>query len=123
MVHSIEIMLVLLCTVVALEAMDRRMTLPSPFLLLPAGILLGFVDHFPRITLDPDLVLFVFLPLLVYSGSALGSWGDFRKNLRPITLLSIGCVLFTTGVVAWAAHLFIPGFTWPAAFVLGAIVS
>jgi Na+/H+ antiporter len=119
----LEIILVLLSTVFVLEALARRIALPSPFLLLPAGILLGFVNHFPRITLDPDLVLYVFLPLLVYSGSALGSWGDFRKNLRPITLLSIGCVLFTTSAVAMAAHYFIPGFNWAAAFVLGAIVS
>jgi monovalent cation/hydrogen antiporter len=123
MVHSFEIVLILLCTVIALEVMARRIALPSPFLLLPAGILLGFLDHFPRVTLDPELVLYVFLPLLVYSGSALGSWVEFRKNLRPITLLSIGCVLFTTGFVAIVAHTLIPGFGWAAAFVLGAIVS
>src|SRR5258708_37982513 len=103
--HSFEIILVLLCTVVALEVMVRRVALPSPFLLLPAGILLGFAPNFPHMTLDPELVLNVFLPLLVYSGAALGSWVEFRRNLRPITLLSVGCVLFTTGFVALAAHL------------------
>ena len=123
MIHSLEIILLLLCAVVALEALAQRAALPSPFLLLPAGILLGFVPGFPRITLDPDLVLYVFLPPLVYAGAALGSWVEFRKNLRPITLLSVGCVLFTTALVAMAAHWLIPGFGWPAAFVLGAVVS
>src|SRR5258706_6528 len=123
MIHSFEIILVLLCTVVALEVLARRVALPSPFLLLPAGILLGFVPVFPHITLDPDLVLYVFLPPLVYVGAALGSWVEFRKNIRPITLLSVGCVLFTTVIVAMAVHRFVPGFGWAGAFVLGAIIS
>src|SRR5437867_8681902 len=123
MIHLFEVILVLICAVVALEATARRVALPSPFLLLPAGILLGFIPGFPHISLDPDLALYVFLPPLVYSGAALGSWVEFRRNLRPITLLSVGCVLFTTGFVAMAAHFLIPGFGWAAAFVLGAIVS
>jgi len=123
MIHSFEIILVLLCTVVALEAAARHFAMPSPFLLLPAGILLGFVPHFPHVTLDPELVLVIFLPPLVYAGSALGSWGEFRKNMQPIALLSVGCVLATTGCVAVAVHFFIPGFGWAVAFILGAIVS
>jgi len=123
MIHSFEIILALLCTVVALEVLSRRVALPSPFLLLPAGIFLGFVPGFPHIMLDPNLAMYVFLPLLVYSGAALGSWVEFRRNLRPITLLSVGCVLFTTGLVAVAVHSLIPGFGWAAAFALGAIVS
>jgi len=122
-IHTFEIILILLVTVVVLEAAARRLALPSPFLLLPAGILLGFVPRFPTITLDPNLVLLVFLPPLVYAGSALGSWTEFRRNIRPISLLSIGCVLFTTAFVALAAHSLIPGFGWAEAFVLGAIIS
>jgi CPA1 family monovalent cation:H+ antiporter len=123
MTQTLEMILVLLATVIGLEVAARRIALPSPFLLLPAGILLGYVPHFPHLSLDPDLVMSVFLPLLVYAGAALGSWVEFRKNLRPITLLSVGCVLFTTSIVAAVVHRFIPGFGWPAAFVLGAIVS
>src|SRR5579872_1434327 len=99
MIHLFEVILVLLCAVIALETLSRRAALPSPFLLLPAGILLGFIPGFPHVTLDPDLALYVFLPPLVYAGAALGSWVEFRRNMRPIALLSIGCVLFTTGIV------------------------
>jgi Na+/H+ antiporter len=121
--HALEIVLILLATVVGLEVVARRISIPSPFLLLPAGILLGYMPHFPHLTLDPDLVMYVFLPLLVYAGSALGSWVEFRSNIRPILLLSVGCVLFTTGIVAAVVHWLIPGFGWPAAFILGAVVS
>src|SRR5205807_750211 len=50
------------------------------------------------------------------------SWREFRFNLRPISLLAVGCVVFTTAAVAAATH-FALGFTWPVGFVLGAIVS
>jgi CPA1 family monovalent cation:H+ antiporter len=122
MIHPLEIALTLVCMVVALELLARRAALPSPFLLLPAGILFGYLPYVPHVSLDPDLVLYVFLPPLVYVGAALGSWSQFRRNLRPIALLALGCVLVTTLCVASAAHRFLPG-GWAAAFVLGAIVS
>jgi CPA1 family monovalent cation:H+ antiporter len=50
------------------------------------------------------------------------SWQAFCQNLRPIVLLAFGCVVFTTVMVAAAAHWLI-GLAWPVAFVLGAIVS
>ena len=50
------------------------------------------------------------------------SWREFRFNLRPISLLAIGCVLFTAVAVAAAAHLLL-GLPWPVGFILGAIVS
>src|SRR5262245_7878787 len=93
-IHSVEVILLLLSTVVAIELGARRIDLPSPFLLMPAGILIGYLPNFPHLTLDPDLVLYVFLPPLVYFGAAWGSWVEFRRNLKPIILLSVGCVLF-----------------------------
>jgi CPA1 family monovalent cation:H+ antiporter len=50
------------------------------------------------------------------------SWREFRFNLRPITLLAIGCVVFTTLAVAGVCH-WLLGLSWPIGFVLGAIVS
>ena len=50
------------------------------------------------------------------------SWQSFCQHLRPIVLLAVGCVVFTTVMVAAAAHWLI-GLPWPVAFVLGAIVS
>ena len=72
--------------------------------------------------LNPELVLFVFLPPVGYTG-ACSTWQALRKNLRPILLLSFGLVLFTMAVVAVVAHALILGMSWPVAFVLGAIVA
>jgi NhaP-type Na+/H+ or K+/H+ antiporter len=76
----------------------------------------------PRVELDPDLVLLVFLPPIIYYAAFGMSWQAFYANLRPIVLLAVGCVVFTTIAVAVAANWLI-GMAWPAAFVLGAIVA
>ena len=48
---------------------------------------------------------------------------DFKANLRPIALLAVGLVLFTTVVVGASLQLLVPGHAWAAAFALGAIVA
>ncbi len=63
-----------------------------------------------------------FLPPLLYPAALLTSWRDFSANLRPILLLAIGLVIFTTVTIAWFAHSVI-GLSLGAAFVLGAIIS
>src|SRR3954471_10536214 len=72
--------------------------------------------------MDPDVVFLIFLPPLLYYAGLLTSWRDFKGNLRPISMLAIGLVLFTTCLVAYTAHA-LAGMSWAAAFALGAIVS
>ncbi|MEO8186119.1 MAG: Na+/H+ antiporter [Burkholderiaceae bacterium] len=95
---------------------------PSPILLVVAGVILALAPGLPRIALPPNLVLLVFLPPLIYYAAFGMSWQAFCDNLREISLLAVGCVVFTTVIVAAAAHWLI-GLPWPVAFVLGAIVS
>ena len=73
--------------------------------------------------LDPDLVLVIFLPPLLYSGAFFANLRDLRADLRTISLLAVGLVLATMVVVAVVAHEVVDGLSWPAAFTLGAIVG
>src|SRR6266700_1026204 len=68
------------------------------------------------------LLLVLVLPPVIYSSAVAMSWREFQFNLRPIALLAIGCVVFTTVATAAAAH-WLLGLAWPVGFVLGAIVS
>lgn len=111
-----------LLAIVILATLASRLRLPYAILLVLGGLLLGFVPDLPSIALDPELVLVLFLPPLIYSSAWLTSWREFRANLRPILQLSLGLVLVTTLVIAVVAH-FIAGLSWPVAFVLGAVVS
>ena len=116
------LVLVLFAAVAALSVAARRLRMASPILMLVAGAALAFVPGMPSVALNPDLVLLVLLPPLLYSSGVGMSWRGFRSNLRPILLLAIGCVLFTAAAVAAVVH-YALGFSWAAAFVLGAIVS
>jgi CPA1 family monovalent cation:H+ antiporter len=97
--------------------------LPYPILFVLGGLTLGFVPGVPNVELNPDLVLVIVLPPLLYSAAFFSSLRDLRANLRPISLLSIGLVIATTFGVAAVAHALIDDLSWKAAVVLGAIVS
>ncbi len=121
--HQVEPIVLLLMLVAALVIVANKFAIPYPVLLVLGGLGLSFVPLLPVIRLDPELVFFLFLPPLLYPAALFTSWRDFRRNLRPILFLAIGLVLLTMTVVACAAHSFIAGLPWAAAFALGAIVS
>jgi monovalent cation/hydrogen antiporter len=122
--HEAEILIAgLLVSVAGLSALARRLSIPYPIVLVLGGAALGFVPGIPTVKLDPNTVLVVFLPLLVYGSAFFANLGDIRANRRGITLSSIGLVLATMAAVAVVAHALIPGLPWAAAFTLGAVVS
>ncbi len=119
---TISLLFGLLVAIVALATLATRLRIPYAIMLVLGGLLLGFVPGLPRIELNPELILVLFLPPLIYSSAWLTSWREFRANLRPILLLALVLVLVTTIVIAVVAHA-IAGLSWPVAFVLGAVVS
>lgn len=121
--HNLELLVALLAVVIALAEVAARLKLPYPILLLLGGIVLGSLPGISRVALEPDLIFVLFLPPLLYQAAGNTSWPDFKAARRPIGLLALGCVLFTTLLVAVAVHLVVPGFDWPSAFLVGAIVS
>src|SRR2546421_3423662 len=121
--HDHLVLLALLAAVVGLLALAPTLRLPYPILLVLGGLGLGFVPGLPRVRLAPDLVLVGVLPPLLYAAAFFTSLRDLRAKLRPIAQLSIGLVLATVAGVAVVAHAAVPGLTWGAAFVLGAVVA
>src|SRR4051794_40226492 len=113
----------LLVAVAGLSALARRLSVPYPIVLVVGGALVGFVPRLPEVKLDPEVVLVVFLPPLLYGSAIFANFNDLRANLRGLTLSTVGLVIATMCAVAWVAHALIAGLSWEAAFVLGAIVS
>lgn len=108
---------------IILTAIANKRKLPYPVLLVAAGLIIGFIPQLPNLALDPDVVFVIILPPLLYDAAFKTSWHEFRTSIRPISALAITLVFFTTVAVAVTAYYLIPGFTWPLAFVLGAVVS
>jgi Na+/H+ antiporter len=113
----------LLVAVAGLSALARRLSIPYPIVLVIGGAVFGFVPGVPEVRLDPEVVLVVFLPPLLYGAAFFANLGHIRRSLRPITLNSVLLVLCTMSAVAVGAHALIDGLSWPAAFTLGAVVS
>jgi Na+/H+ antiporter len=123
MMSIVEVVVGLLAAAAALALLAKKLPLPSPILLVIGGLCLSLIPGLPRITLDPKLVFLFFLPPLLYPAALFMPWRDFRANLRPILLLAVGLVLFTTVAVGFLLHYFIPELPLAAGFVLGAIIS
>lgn len=121
--HQFELVLLLLGVVVGLELLARRVHLPPAAALIVGGIGLALVPGMPRIELNPDLALVLFLPPLLLGSAFLTVWRDFVANLRIILQLAVGAVLFTTLAVGVVTHWVMPGLPWAACFALGAVVS
>jgi Na+/H+ antiporter len=119
---TIEVLVLLLAVTAAAAVVAKRLKIPAAIILVLTGVVLALIPWLPTVHLAPELVLLVVLPPLIYSAAVAMSWREFRFNLRPISLLAVGCVLFTTVAVAAASH-WLMGFAWPVGFVLGAIVS
>jgi CPA1 family monovalent cation:H+ antiporter len=122
MTATIQILLVLLAVLVAAALIARRLNTAPSIVLVLAGVALALIPGLPPIELAPELVLLVILPPLIYSAGVAMSWREFRFNLRPISLLAFGCVVFTTCAVAAAAH-YLLNLPWAVGFLIGAIVA
>jgi monovalent cation/hydrogen antiporter len=121
-IPTIQILVLLLIVISAVAVVATRLKVPRAILLVITGVLLALIPGLPPVKLSPDLVLMMVLPPLIYSSAVAMSWREFKFNLRPISLLAVGCVLFTTIAVAAVVHRWL-GFSWSVGFVLGAIVS
>jgi CPA1 family monovalent cation:H+ antiporter len=116
------ILFLLLCSV-ALGWIARRFNVPTRSALVLGGGALGFEPRLPVFPFDPQFLLALVLPPILYQAALLTSWHDFKTNIRPIGALAIGLVIATTLAVGASLKLLIPDMPWAAAFVLGAIVS
>jgi CPA1 family monovalent cation:H+ antiporter len=122
--HRLEVVVLGLLAAVAVLFLLAYLTgVPYPIWLTLGGGALGFVPGVPDVRLSPDLVLIVVLPPLLASAAYFSSLRDLRFNARPIALLSVGLVVATTFGVAAVAHRLIPGLSWEAALVLGAVLG
>jgi len=123
-VHGVDLVLIsLIVAVSVLSAASRAIGVPYPIVLVLGGLVMGFIPGVPEVELDPELVLVIFLPPLLYSAAFFASLRDLRYDLRSISLMAVGLVIATACAVAVVAHALIEDLPWAAAFALGAIVA
>ncbi len=111
-----------LVSVIVLNVVASRIGIPYPIVLVVGGVALAVIPGMPHVELEPDLVLLVFLPPLLYFAAFFSEPRALRRYARALSLTSIGLVLLTTALVAVVGHVVLD-LSWPMAFALGAIVS
>src|SRR6186997_823911 len=113
----------LVLIILGLVMLANRMKLAYPIILVLGGLALSFTDGFSKLTIDPELIFFIFLPPLLYEAAWQVSWKEFWKWRRIITSFAFPIVIITSCVVAFASYAIIPGFTLALGFLLGGIIS
>ena len=121
--HLFELIIAMFLAIIALYYLAQRLGLPPSVGLIVGGALLAFIPGLRAITVDPGLVLVIFLPPLLLDGAWTFPLTRLRRHMIGITSLAVGAVFFTCAVVAWVTHLVFPSLPWAACAALGAIVS
>ncbi|MCT7658674.1 Na+/H+ antiporter [Mycobacterium deserti] len=116
-------LLTALVLAILLAAVARRFDVSAPLALVIAGLAASNIPGLHDVLLDPELVLYVILPPLLWSAGLESSYVTLRKNIRPISLLAVGLPLATTFAVGIVAYKTVPELTLAAALTLGAIVA
>jgi Na+/H+ antiporter len=120
--RGIELVVALLLASTVLAGLARAINVHYAIVLVLGGLVVGLVSGTSAPEVQPDTVLFVFLPPLIYAASFASSTQDLRMYARPIGLLAVGLVLVTMGAVGVVAHL-VAHIAWGPAMVLGAILG
>jgi hypothetical protein len=124
---AVEVLLLvvgLMLAAVLLVGVGDRTRLPWPALMVLLGVLVAAVPGLPdEFDLDPDLILPLFLPPLLFATAQRTSWALFRARWRSIALLAVALVAVTITAVAGTALALVPGITLTAAVALGAMVA
>ena len=101
----------------------NKLKIAYPIVLVLGGLALSLFPIFSNITIEPDLVFFIFLPPLLYEAAWQTSWKEFWKWRRAIASFAFPVVIITSCVIAYVSQALIPGFTLALGFLLGGIIS
>src|SRR6266702_6979571 len=121
-IDIVRILVLLLLIALAVILVTRRFAIPYTLGLVVVGLLISLFGFLPDIHLTPELVLFVFLPALLFEGSWTIHVQQLRANWVPIFLLAVPGLLLSLILIAVLVHFF-AGLQWSYAFLLGAILS
>lgn len=121
--NSLLLVLALLFVITMLTMLSGKLRIPYPIFLVIAGLAISLLPGMPRIRIDPELIFLIFLPPILFSAAWQIPWADFWGMKSSVATLGFGLVFFTSTIIAYLSHAFIPGFDLALGFVLGGIIS
>lgn len=118
-----EVTVLLLLAACVAVGFSPKLHLPLELVLLIGSLLISLIPGLPPLHFDSDVVFYVLMPPILFAAAYFTSWNDFKRNIRPISLLAVGLVLFTVVGIGFAVHYLFPQIPLSVACLLGAIVS
>ena len=112
-----------LIVVVAVSLLAGRIGVAAPLILVVLGMGIGYLPGVPPIEFDPEIILVVVLPPLLYGAAVNVPVLDLRRNFQPIIGLSVVLVLVSALVIGALLHWLVPAIPFAAAVALGAVVA
>lgn len=120
---SLETIFVLLFAAVLLVGIAQKIRVPYPIALVLGGIVISFVPGLNVPSFDPNIILFIVLPPVLYYASFGIAFRKFQQNWKEIFSLALGLVAVTTLVIGVIFKWMFPEFSWALAFAFGALIS
>jgi NhaP-type Na+/H+ or K+/H+ antiporter len=108
---------------IAVSAMARRRGVEPGLVIVVLAAAASFLPGVPRLELEPDLILAIVVPPLLYSATRVASFSAFGANLRSIYTLGITLVVITAGALGLITTWILPTIGTAAAFVLGSVLA
>src|SRR5688500_11270701 len=123
MQHAFIEYIALILIILALVMLSNKLKVSYPIVLVLGGLVLSFTTSFSHVTIDPELIFFIFLPPLLYEAAWQTSWKEFYKWRRVIMSFAFPIGIITSCAVAIFSNELIPGFTPAMGFLLVGLVS
>jgi len=120
---SFQTLIVLIFLATILVGVAQKLRTPYPIALVLAGTVVGFIPGLKVISFDPNLILIIVLPPILYYAAFSISFREFKRNWKEIFSLALGLVILTTLVIGVIFKWCFPQWPWALAFAFGAIVS
>ncbi len=121
--EKLQTIIMLMFAAALLIGIAVKYRIPYPIALVIGGTAIGFIPGLNAILLDPNLILIVVLPPLLYYAAFGISFREFIRNWKEIFSLALGLVFVTTLVIGLLFKWMFPEFPWALAFAFGAIIS
>lgn len=121
--ETLVLLVALLAVTVACVAVGERWKLPYPILMLIASAAIASIPGLPHLAVDPELILPLFLPPLLFATAQRTDWSVFVTRWPTLLALAVGLTAVTAGAVAGTVWLLVPGIAVPLALMLGAMVA
>lgn len=118
-----EILILLMTLAVLFVGMAQKSRIPYPIALIVGGGLIGLIPGLGDIAFDPNLVLIIVLPPILYHAAYTISFREFKANFTLIFSLALTLVVITTLAIGVLFKWLFPDLPWALAFIFGAIIS